>query len=178
MKVKIGNQITTLTKDVVICHMANLLSSRAIILRKETNFKLAFEKYKKLCSLFLNENKKFVYTFGTDDWLENFLLFEINLNELLVQDVSFQFSDKSTWSVSLNDIANLRIVIEENKKHDKMKLLENPIELIEWAQLNLGWYQIKPLATLTNFESENDTHEKEWPSVIKKIQKKNYKLSK
>jgi len=178
MKAKIGNQITTLSKDVIVCHMANLLASRAILLRKETSYKIAFDKYKKLCQLFVKENKKFIYSFGTEGWLEDFILFEANVNELLLQDVTFEFSDKSTWSISLNDIANLRMVIEEDKKHDKMTLLKNPIELLEWAQVNLNWYQVKPLSSLISIEENTDIHDKEWPSVMKKIRKKNYELSK
>lgn len=178
MKVKIGNRTTSLTKDIVICHMANLLASRSIILRKENNFKIAYDKYKSLCYSYVKDRKSFVYAFGKEEWLEDFLLYEMNLNELLAQELTFKFSDNSSWNISLNDIANIRVVLEEEKKLDKMKLLENSIELVQWAQDNLHWYQIKPLAKLVDYESNPNVHEGEWSTVQKSIRKKNYELKK
>jgi hypothetical protein len=95
MKVKVGNRVTTLAKDVVASHMANLLSTRAIILGNERDFKQSFNKYKELSLAFLKYNRKFIYTFGDDIWLEEFLNFQAKQYELLMQDVMFKFSSSS-----------------------------------------------------------------------------------
>lgn len=169
MKIKIGNKITTLPKNVVISHMANLLASRAMILRKERDFKSAFTKYKNLCNEFLRENKNFVYCFGTEDWLENFLAFESNQHSLLLQEIYFQFSDDSSWSIPLNDIVNLKILFEDLQQNDKAKLLSDPVSLATWAQEKLTWDQVKDFAIIRDISGKNHVYNHEWPSVQKKV---------
>lgn len=76
MKVKVGNTITNLPKNIIASHMANLLTTRAIMTNKEKNFKKSFIKHKELCLAFLRENKKFVYSFSDQKWLDEFLKFQ------------------------------------------------------------------------------------------------------
>lgn len=169
MKAKVGNKITNLSKDVIASHMANLLSTRAIISEKERDFKQAFTKYKELCLLFLKQNKKFVFAFGDELWLDEFLEFQKQQHELLMQDVVFKFSDGSVWTISLNDIANLKILNEPTEKHDKNKLLENAIDLVNWSQSDLSWEQLKNFATLKNIKPNDGLYNTEWKGVSKKI---------
>ena len=46
MKIKIGNKTMNLSRDVIASHMANLLTTRAIISNQEKDFKESFFKYK------------------------------------------------------------------------------------------------------------------------------------
>jgi|APCry1669189440_1035222.scaffolds.fasta_scaffold00516_2 hypothetical protein len=169
MKVKIGNKTTTLPKNVVVAHMANLLASRAVILKKERDFKSAFLKYKNLCGEFLRENKNFIYVFGSEDWLDKFLEFEATQHSLILQEVYFQFSDSSYWSIPLNDIVNLKILSENLQQSDKMKLLSDPVSLAVWAQEKLTWDQVKDFAIIRDITGKNDEYNQEWPAVQKKI---------
>lgn len=169
MKVKIGSVITKLPRETVAAHMANLLTTRAIILQKETDFKKSFYKYKDLCLAFFREKKGFIYSFGDETWLDEFLAFQEKEHSLLMQDVVFKFKDGSTWSVPLVDIANLRTFQEPDKKYDKNSLLSNPVELVSWAQTTLSWEQIEDFAILRQLENPNNTYDTEWPSVPKKI---------
>ena len=173
MKVKLGNRSTTLPKEAVVAHMANLLTTRAIILGKEKDFKKSFSKYNELCILFLGQNKMFIYSFGDELWLEEFLNFQSELHEMLLQDVVFKFNDGSTWSIALSDLANLKIINESTEKHDKGKLLAEPIDLVFWAQTKLSWDQVKDLSTLRMID-DNISYKLEWPSVPKKIIKWQY----
>ena len=169
MKVKIGNRQTSMPKHVVIAHMANLLASRAVIMRKERDFKSAFLKYKNLCADFLRENKKFVFSFGEELWLKEFLEFEKKLYELLLQEVLFKFSDKTTWSISLNDLANLKILHEGLKKDAKDSLLSKPVDLVTWSQEKLTWDQIKTFAVIRKIDGSDELYNEEWSSVPKKV---------
>ena len=169
MKVKIGSITTKLPRETVASHMANLLTTRAIILQKETDFKKSFHKYKDLCLAFFRENKGFIYSFGDETWLDVFLAFQEKEHNLLMQDVVFKFKDGSTWSVPLIDIANLRTLQEPDKKYDKNALLLDPIELVSWAQTALSWEQVEDFAILRQLESPNGTYNTEWPLVPKKV---------
>jgi hypothetical protein len=169
MKVKMGNKISTLSKDVVACHMANFLSTRAIVLGKEKIFKVAFNKYKQLCSLFLRENKKFVYEFGDDKWLEKFIAFQSKQHELALQEIYFKFSDGSEWTIFLHDIANLKMLYEPEEKHDKFKLLEKPVELADWAQNKLTWEQVKDFSVLRKISGNESSYIHEWADVKKQV---------
>jgi hypothetical protein len=40
MKIKVGNKTMTLSRDVIASHMANLLTTRAIISNQEKDFKI------------------------------------------------------------------------------------------------------------------------------------------
>ncbi len=178
MKTKLGNKITNVPKNVIAAHMANLLSTRAIISEKERDFKQAFCKYKDICLAYLRENPKFIYSFGDDLWLDQFLDFQKQQHELLMQDVVFKFSDGSVWTIALNDIANLKIIHEPEKKHVKNKLLEDSIELIDWAQSNLSWSQLKNFATLKNIQQNDELYGEEWVTVSKKIIRWHYESDK
>lgn len=173
MKVKIGNAVTTLPKDVVASHMANLLATQAILSGKENNFKDVFYKKKDLCLKFLKANKRFVFFFGDEKWYDKYDKFEISQYELLMQDLIFTFSDGTVWSISLNDIANLKI-ISENLKINKEDLLKDPMDLAIWAQNELTWDQIKSFAILKNVVQKDSLYNEEWSSVAKKVLKWNY----
>lgn len=174
MKVKIGNKNTTLSKDVVAAHMANLLTTRSILLGGKVEFRQSFIKNKDLCIEFLRENKTFIYNFGDEEWLDDFLDFQKNQHELIMQDVFFKFSDGSVWTISLHDIVNLKIIKHREEKLDKIMLLKNPIELIQWAQDELEWDQLKNFAILKNIVGNEEKHVQEWRSVDKKIIKWTY----
>jgi hypothetical protein len=174
MKVKVGNTITSLPKNAVACHMANLLTSRAIILKKENNFSKSFNRHKHLCLAFLRENKKFIYSFSDQKWFDDFVKFETKQHELLMQELSFKFSDGSEWTVSLNDLASLRIMIDPNVNVDKNTLLSNPIDLAEWAQNSLTWEQVKDFSILRKIVGDQNTYTNEWPLVKKQVIQFNY----
>jgi hypothetical protein len=174
MKIKIGNLTTTLPKDVVASHMANLITTRLIILDKETDFKKAFIKYKDLVLSFFRENKKFVFSFSDEKWFDEFTHFQEKQHELMLQDVVFKFDDGSTWSIPLLDIANLKILQEPDKKYNRTTLLSSPLELVMWAQDILTWDQIENFAVLRNIDNPKNTYNNEWPSVAKKIIKWHY----
>jgi hypothetical protein len=176
MKVKIGNRVTTLPKDVVASHMANLITTRFIILDKEKDFKKAFIKYKDLVLNFFRENKKFVFSFSDEKWFDDFMSFQEKQHELMLQDVVFKFKDGSTWSVPLLDIANLKILQEPEKKHSKTTLLLSPLDLVTWAQETLTWDQIENFAILRNLDNQEKTYNNEWPSVAKKVIKWHYEI--
>jgi hypothetical protein len=169
MKVKIGNRVTSLPKNVVIAHMANFLATRSIVLRKDKDFKSAFIRYKSLATEFLRQNKNFVFSIGKDDWLEKFLEFEAQQQALLLQEIYFQFSDETFWSISLNDIVNLKILYDGLNSNQKTELLSAPIKLAEWAQEKLSWDQVKDFAIIRDVTGKNDVYNQEWPSVSKKI---------
>lgn len=176
MKVKIGNRATTLPKNVVASHMANLLTTRDIMLGKEKNFKNTFLKNLELCLAFLRENKKFVYSFGDEEWLEEYLDFQSKQKELLLQDVLVKFSDGSVWTISLHDIASLKIIREPKSKETKMSILEKPIELVKWAQDELQWDQISNFATLKNITGNEQIYMNEWKSANKRVLKWTYNV--
>jgi hypothetical protein len=169
MKVKIGNKTTTLPKSVVASHMSNLLTTRDIIMGKEKDFKNAFLRNLDLCLIYLRENKKFAYSFGDEDWLDDYLDFHSKQRELLLQDVLIKFSDGSVWTISLHDIASLKLARDPKIKENKMQLLENPIKLVEWAQEELQWNQISNFATLKNIQGNEDIYKKEWKLTNKKV---------
>jgi len=169
MKVKFGNKTSTLGKDVVACHMANLLTTRAIVLGKEKDFKKSFLKFKQLCLLFLKQNKKFIYAFGDDSWYESFVEFQSKQHELLLQEIYFKFSDGSEWTIFLNDIANLKMMYEPDHKHNKNELLENPVDLAEWAQKILTWEQVKDFSVLRKISGNESTYNNEWAEVKKQV---------
>jgi hypothetical protein len=174
MKVKVGNTISNLPKNAVACHMANLLTSRAIILKKENNYKKSFVKHKELCLAFLRENKKFIYSFSDQSWLEDFIHFETKQHELLMQELMFKFSDGSEWTVSLNDLASLKMIIDPNPKMDRNALLSQPVDLAEWAQNSLTWEQVKDFSILRKIAGDQDAYTNEWPLVKKKVVQFNY----
>ena len=175
MKVKIGYQTISLSKEIVASHMANLLTTRAIYLNKEKDFKTSFLKYKQLCLLFIRQNKKFVYSIGDDDWYDHFVKFQNTQHELLLQEIFFKFSDGSEWTIFLNDIANLKIILEPEKKYDKNQLLAKPVELVEWAQDNLSWEQIKDFAVLRQMQGNESSYIKEWAETKKQVLQYQYK---
>ena len=174
MKVKIGNKTTTLPKNVVASHMANLLTTRDIIMGKESDFKNTFLKNLDLCIIYLRENKKFIYKFGDDDWLDDYLDFYKRQRELLMQDVIVKFTDGSVWTISLHDIASLKLARNPSGKENKMELLENPINLVEWAQEELQWEQISNFAILKNIQGNELKYRNEWKSTLKKVVKWTY----
>lgn len=169
MKVKLGNTYVRLPKDTVASHMANLLTTRSIFLNKDKDFKTSFIKNKELCLIFLRHNRNFVYSLVDNDWLEEILKFKTTQHELLMQEIVFKFSDNSEWSISLNDIANLKIITDHVGKNRKDELLNNPVELAEWAQQNLTWNQIKDFAILRKMEASHDLYQKEWFSTNKRV---------
>lgn len=174
MKIKVGNKTMTLSRDVIASHMANLLTTRAIISNQEKDFKESFYKHKELCLAFLKENKKFVFTFGDDSWLKEFIEYQNQQVSLLMQDVFFKFSDGATWSICLNDIANLKMLQEPEKKYDKKHLLTSAVELVDWAQKTLTWDQVQSFAVLRHLEYSNETYTNEWVNNTKKIIKWQY----
>jgi hypothetical protein len=176
MKVKIGNLTTTLPKDAVASHMANLITTRLIILDKEKDFKKAFTKYKDLVLMFFRENKKFVFSFSDEKWYDDFNSFHEKQHELMLQDIVFKFSDGSTWSIPLLDVANLKILQEPEKKHNRNSLLSAPLDLVTWAQEKLTWNQIENFAILRNLDSPENSYNNEWPSVAKKVIKWHYEI--
>ena len=176
MKVKVGNKITTLPKDVIASHMANLITTRAIVLNKEKDFKSSFYKYKDLCLAFFRENKKFIFSFSDDQWFEEFNAFQEKQHDLMMQDVVFKFTDGATWSVPLLDLANLKILQEPEKKHDRNALLSSPVELVTWAQNTLTWNQVANFAVLRHLDNPENTYNAEWPSVPKKVIKWHYEI--
>jgi hypothetical protein len=176
MKVQVGNKTMSLPKETVASHMANLITTRLIMLGKIKDFRSSFLKHKELCMIFLRMNKKFVYSFGSDDWLEDFFKFQTKHHELLMQEIFFRFSDGSEWSISLNDLANLKIMHESNLKHDKTQLLEKPLELSDWAQSELTWDQIKDFAILRRIDDNSVQYNEEWPSVNKKVVQFSYDI--
>lgn len=176
MKVKVGNQITNLSKDSIASHMANMLTTRAIVLRKEKDFKKSFVKHKELCLIFLRHNKKFVYSFTDQEWVDEFFEFQRKQHELLMQDLLFSFSDGSEWAVSLNDLANLKVLREGDKKLDKATLLTDPLALADWAQRDLSWDQVKDFAILKRISCDDEAYEDEWPSVSKKVIQYKYEI--
>jgi citrate synthase len=174
MKVKVGNTITNLPKNIIASHMANLLTTRAIMTNKEKNFKKSLIKHKELCLAFLRENKKFVYSFSDQKWLDEFLKFQSKQHELLMQELTFKFSDGSEWSLSLNDIASLKMIIAPDPKQDKNSLLSNPVELADWAQNSLTWEQVKDFSILRKIKGDQITYTNEWPLVKKQVVQFNY----
>jgi hypothetical protein len=174
MKVKVGSTITNLPKNVVASHMANLLTTHAIMINKATSFKKSFIKHKELCLSFLRENKKFVYSFSDQAWLEDFIQFEAKQHELLMQELVFKFSDGSEWSLSLNDIASIKIINDPQKGMDKNALLSNPVELAEWAQNAITWEQVKDFSILRRTQGDQTSYINEWPLVKKKVVQFNY----
>lgn len=173
MKVKIGKQTTSLGKEVVAAHMANLLASRAILTGESDDLKQSFTEYKKICQLFLDSNKRFVYKFGDEKWLEPFLKFQANQNEILKQEVFFRFSDGSLWTVLVSDIAKIRAMQDKNFDSDNAVL--DPVELTEWAQDKLTWDQVKVFSRLRVLPLDfHGVYTVEWPDVKKKVIK--YKI--
>lgn len=169
MKVRMGTKTGNMPKEALASHMANLLATRAISLNKEKEFRHALLKYKELAILFLNENKKFVFAFGEEDWVGAFFEFQQKRHELLMQDVVFKFTDGSVWSISLSDLANLKILSDHDAHHDKNVLLEQAVNLVQWAQEELSWNQIKSFASLKNIQDNDTMYEQEWHGVPKKI---------
>jgi hypothetical protein len=166
--------MTSLSKEVVVCHKANHLPPRSIITGKEFDFKKSFIKYKDYCSLFLKENKKFVYTFGSEEWYDEFVEFQARQHELIMQELYFKFSDGSEWTVFLNDLANLRLMLDSSSKN-KNALLSNPVDLADWAQSNLSWSQIKDFCVLRNITGNEDSYSNEWSATPKKVLQYQYK---
>lgn len=173
MKVKIGNKVTSCSREIIASHMANLVTTRLIILGKEKNFKQTFEKSKELCILFLKSNKNFVYSFGEDDWFVKLMNFKKKQNELFLQELYFKFSDGTEWTIYLNDLANIRMMIDSSQK-DKSLLLKNPIELADWAQMNLSWQQVKDYCVLRRAVANESKYSNEWLSVKKRIYQYQY----
>ncbi len=174
MKVKVGNTITNLPKNAVASHMANLLTTRAVMINKATSFKKSFIKHKELCLFFLRENKKFVYSFSDQKWLEDFIKFEARQHELLMQELVFKFSDGSEWSLSLSDIASIKIINNPEKGLNKNTLLSSPVELAEWAQNSLTWDQVKDFSILRRMQGDQTSYTTEWPLIKKQVVQFNY----
>jgi hypothetical protein len=176
MKVRVGKKIiTSMSRSVVAAHMAQILAGRDVIFKKEKSYKKAFAKNKELTMAFLKHNKDYIYVLD-ETWLPDFLLFQEEQKSLLMQEISFKFSDGSEWTVPLSDIANIRIMTEPSLKLDKAKLLENPVELAEWAQKELSWDQVKDFTVLRHISGNPRTYNKEWPSVKKQVVKYNYEI--
>ena len=176
MKVKFGNTYVTLPKDTVASHMANLLTTRSIILNKERdkNFKSIFTKHKDLCLFFLRHNKKFVYSLADSEWLEDFFKFQAIQHELLMQEIVFKFSDGTEWSISLNDIASLKILNNPKDKIKKEELLKNPVDLADWAQSNLSWNQVRDFCILRKVSPNDELYQNEWMSTSKRVVQYHY----
>ena len=174
MKVKIGKNTTSLSREVVASHMANLITTRLIITGQEKNFKKTFVKYKELCLMFLKQNKKFVYAFGEDSWFDEFSNFEKQQYELFLQEVYFKFSDGSEWTIFINDLANLRLMVDDTIK-DKSALLSNPVDLAVWAQNHLSWDQVKDYCILRKINTEESIYSNEWQTTKKQIFRYRYK---
>lgn len=178
MKVKVGTKITGLPKDVVASHMANILTTKDIALGRERDFKKVFLKYKDLCLIFLRHNKKFVLNFSDQTWMEDFRIFRTKQHELLMQEMAFSFTDGTTWTISMNDLANLRIMLEPDLKHEKLNLLGLPVELAEWAQTSLQWEQVKDFTILREVTGDEAMYAKEWKTANKKVIQYNYEIEK
>jgi hypothetical protein len=176
MKTRIGNKTVSLPKEVVVAHMANLISTKLVFSDKEKNFKHAFTKYKDLVEAFLRENKRFVFSFSDEKWVDKFNEFQEKQLEIMFQDVVFKFSDGSSWSIPLMDIANLKMLQEPEKKHTRIALMSAPLELVTWAQEELSWDQISSFAVLRQLDSSQDIHKNEWKSVQKSVIRWHYEL--
>lgn len=169
MKVKLGNTYVKLPKDTVASHMANLLTTRSILLNKDKDFKTSFVKHKELCLIFLRHNKNFIYSLADSEWLEEFFRFQAIQHELLMQEIVFKFSDGSEWTISLSDIASLKMINNPEEQLKKEDLLKNPVDLADWAQHNLTWNQVKDFAILRRIESNNELYQREWLSTNKVV---------
>ena len=91
-----------------------------------------------------------------------------------MQDVIVKFTDGSVWTISLHDIASLKLARNPSGKENKMELLENPINLVEWAQEELQWEQISNFAILKNIQGNELKYRNEWKSTLKKVVKWTY----
>ncbi len=168
MKAKIGNKTTNLPKDVISSHMANLITTRSIVLGHEKDFKESFGHHKKACDYFLKHNKNFVYSFGDEDWFEDFVAFQIKQRDLELREASFSFSDGTEWSVYLTDLAHIKMNMNPSLKN-MSKILAEPEELIKWAEDNLNWQDIQELCMIRKIKEKHDLYTEEWKNVKKEI---------
>lgn len=163
--------------DTAIALQANFLATQAIANGQRGNFRDLFLEYKSEMEEMIESTPDYSFDFIHDDWINFLIDYKNKKMALYSREVVFKFSDNAVWLIHIVALANIRMdkehaeVSQDSDEFVELRelLLEQPIELVTWAQNNLHWAEVEEFAECPEGSPSKDEYIEEWKTVNKTI---------